>query len=177
MEYSECILIEQLRCGSRQAFDQLFYHYQPATLHFCIALLKDYNEAENIVQESFIKIWEIRERLDPDKKFSSYLFTIVRNKSFDYFHRVKKDNALRQQLWDNLQDFHQISQTPDENREVPLENMIASLPPKRRKIISLIIEHGKSHKEIAEELNISVNTVKNQMVKAKKYLHEKLSPA
>jgi RNA polymerase sigma-70 factor (ECF subfamily) len=177
MEQSERILIDQLRHGDRKAFDQLFHRYQQATLNFCIALLKDYNEAENIVQESFIKIWEIRNRLDPEKKFSSYLFTIVRNKSFDYFHRVKKEQTLRQQLWANLQEFHHLPQNPDENREIPLENMIASLPPKRRKIISLIIEHGKSHKEIAEELNISVNTVKNQMVKAKKYLQKKLSPA
>jgi RNA polymerase sigma-70 factor (family 1) len=176
MEQSDQILINQLRNGDRKAFDQLFHRYQPATLNFCIALLKDYNEAENIVQESFIKIWEIRNRLDPDKKFSSYLFTIVRNRSFDYFHRVKKDQSLREQLWANLQEFHQLPNNPDETKEVPLETMIATLPPKRRKIISMIIEHGKSHKEIAEEMNISINTVKNQIVKAKKYLQKKLIP-
>lgn len=179
MEQSERILIDRLRQGDREAFDQLFCRYKNATMNFCLALLKDYNEAENIVQESFIKTWEIRDRLDPDKKFSSYLFTIVRNKSFDYFKRVKKDQELRKKLWTNLQDFQQLpqAQNQDESKLPPLEVMIASLPPKRRKIISLIIEHGKSHKEIAEELNISINTVKNQMVKAKKYLQKKLNPA
>lgn len=177
MEQSERILIDRLRHGDRKAFDQLFRRYQNATLNFCFVLLKDYNEAENIVQESFIKTWEIRSRLDPDKKFSSYLFTIVRNKSFDYFKRVKKEQELRKQLWANLQDFHLLSQNTDETKQPPLEVMIASLPPKRRKIISMIVEHGKSHKEIAEELNISINTVKNQMVKAKKHLHNKLNPA
>ena len=177
MEQSERILIDRLRQGDREAFDQLFGRYKNATMNFCFALLKDYNEAENIVQESFIKTWEIRDRLDPDKKFSSYLFTIVRNKSFDYFKRVKKDQELREKLWTHLQDFQQLPQNQDESKLPPLEVMIASLPPKRRKIISLIVEHGKSHKEIAEELNISINTVKNQMVKAKKYLQKKLNPA
>lgn len=177
MEQSERILIDRLRQGDREAFDQLFGRYQTATLNFCFALLKDYNEAENIVQESFIKTWEIRERLDPEKKFSSYLFTIVRNKSFDYFKQIKKDQQLRQQLWDNVQELQQLPPSSDETKQPPLEVMIGSLPPKRRKIITMIIEHGKSHKEIAEELNISINTVKNQMVKAKKYLQQKLNPA
>jgi len=176
MKQPERTLIDRLQHGDRKAFDQLFHRYRQASLNFCTVLLKDANEAENIVQEAFARIWESKDRLDPDRKFTAYLFTIVRNMAFDYFKRVKKDRELKKQLWSNLQDFHQPPQNSEKPKDLLINEMISSLPPKRRKIISLIMEHGKSHKEIAEEMNISVNTVKNQMVQAKKYLQKNLKP-
>ena len=143
-------------------------------LNFCAALLKDYDEAENIVQESFIRIWEVRERLDPDKGVEAYLYTIIRNKSYDYFKRLEKEYALQAQLRHNKWDTDLMAVPSDENITVSLETMLQSLPPKRRKIISLIIEHGKTHKEIAREMDISISTVKNQMVKAKKHLQTRI---
>lgn len=170
-------LVNQLQKGDRKAFDTLFYRYKKGMVHFCASLLKDYDEAENIVQESFIKIWEIRERLDPDKGIEAYLYTIIRNKSYDYFKRLEKEYALQAQLKHNTWDMELMTVPSDETIPVSLETLIQSLPPKRRKIISLIIEHGKSHKEIAQEMDISISTVKNQMVKAKKHLQTRIDPA
>ncbi len=173
MKISDGKLVNQLKKGDRKAFDTLFYRYKNGMLHFCVSLLKDYDEAENIVQESFIKIWEIRERLDPDKGVEAYLYTIIRNKSYDYFKRLEKEYALQAQLRHHTWPIDSVAVPSDENNPVSLETMLESLPPKRRRIISLFIEQGKSHKEIAEEMDISISTVKNQMVKARKHLQTK----
>jgi RNA polymerase sigma-70 factor (ECF subfamily) len=176
MNTSDSILIDHIRQGDRKAFNELFCRYRKNMLAFCTALLKDVDEAENIVQESFIKFWEIRQRLDPGRDAASYLQKIIRNKAFDHLKHLEKNYALQKRLKYHEWPVDLMPAPMEESIFVSLEAMIRPLPPKRRRIISLIIEHGKTHKEVAEEMCISVSTVKNQMVKAKKYLQHTIDP-
>jgi RNA polymerase sigma-70 factor (family 1) len=177
MKTSDQILTDLLRKGDYQAFGKLFCKYQNRLLHYSTYLLKDPNAAENIVQDSFIRLWEVRHRLNPEKGIEAYLFKIIRNKSFDYLKRLEKDYELQAELKSHTWERHVLQTLPEEHTRISMETIMQLLPPRRRKIISLIIEQGKSHKEVALEMKISVSTVKNQMVQAKKYLQHKINPA
>lgn len=116
--------------------------------------MKDADEAENIVQESFIKLCEIRERLNPEKDTEAYLLKIIRNKSFDYFKRQEKNHALHTELKGNTWEPNFVQVLPEENPGISMESLMHLLPSRRRRIISLIIEQGKSHYYVENENQI-----------------------
>jgi RNA polymerase sigma-70 factor (ECF subfamily) len=136
--------------------------------------LNDADEAQSVVQQIFLNVWERKDELlanDNDLKF--YLFTSVKNKSFS---ELKKQKTFVE-LDDNMEDqFH----LPDayEARELSekIELLIAHLPNKCRYIYQQSRVYGKSHKQIAEELDLSLKTVENQIGKALSYLKLKIFP-
>ncbi|GAB4034827.1 RNA polymerase sigma factor [Spirosoma jeollabukense] len=160
--------------GDQAAFATLYRHYRTPAFKFCLYLLKDQEEAENMVHDVFIKIWERRTSINPSLNFSSYLFTCLRNMAFDYLKQVEKSQLLKQRYLDRMQSVHEEEADDQEARLTLLQTAIDSLSDKRKVILLLNIEGGKSYQEIAELLRISKNTVKNQLVKAKQVLREKL---
>ncbi|PWJ59892.1 RNA polymerase sigma-70 factor (ECF subfamily) [Dyadobacter jejuensis] len=172
---SQQILI-QVTKGDETAFSQLYIHFRTPAVKFCTSLLKDVDEAENVTQDVFAKIWDRRSQIKPDHSFQSYLFVSLRNQVFDQFKKLEKDQRLRQQYMENLQ-LRVEDETDDQ--EVHLQAIyqaIEALSSRRKLIFKLNFEEGKTYKEIAEYLNISTNTVKNQLIKAKQILREKMDP-
>ncbi|GAB2516820.1 RNA polymerase sigma factor [Spirosoma aerophilum] len=159
--------------GDQAAFAKLYRHYRAPALKFCIYLVKDREEAENMIHDVFIKIWERRIHIKPTLNFSSYLFTCLRNMAFDYLKQVEKSQLLRQRYMEQMQN---VQEEPDdqEARLRLLDAAINSLSEKRKIILLLNVEGGKSYQEIAVMMRISKNTVKNQLVKARQLLREKL---
>jgi RNA polymerase sigma-70 factor (family 1) len=168
-------LLRSVVDGNQKAFAELYNYYRTPALKFCIALLKDQEEAENALHEVFIKIWEKRVHIKPDLNFNSYLFTCLRNYIFDHFKRMEKDQRLRELYMSQMDSFTGIDEAVQyDERDQFVQNVIARLSEKRKKIILLNIYEGKSYQEIAELMKISKNTVKNQLVKAKQILREQL---
>lgn len=169
--------LEALKNGSEKAFQELYHFYQIPALRFCNSILKDIEESENIIQEVFVKIWNRRATINPDLNFTSYLFTIVKNRVFDHLKEVKKNEFLRERYWTNIL----VSQDDDneikEERFEKIKEAVEGLSEKRKKIIKLNYDEGKSYEEIASQLNISKNTVKNQLVKAKQVIRRQLEIA
>jgi RNA polymerase sigma-70 factor (family 1) len=159
--------------GDSDAFAALYACYRTPAIRFCTSLLKDADEAENIVHEVFLKIWTRREQINPVFPFSSYLFTSLRNQVFDYLRRLKKDEALREQYLERVDSYRDDEPDPMELRLERLQRAIERLPERRRQILTLTLEQGKSYREIADLMRISTNTVKNQLVKAKQFLRDK----
>ncbi|AUD05001.1 RNA polymerase sigma factor [Spirosoma pollinicola] len=159
--------------GDQAAFAQLYRHYRSPALKFCLYLLKDQEEAENMIHDVFIKIWERRAQINPNLNFSSYLFTCLRNRAFDYLKQVEKNQLLRQRYMERTQGT--FDEPEDQEARISrLEAAVNSLSEKRKTILLLNVDGGKSYQEIAMMLRISKNTVKNQLVKAKQLLREKL---
>jgi RNA polymerase sigma-70 factor (family 1) len=159
--------------GDQAAFAKLYRHYRSPALKFCFYLVKDQEEAENMIHDLFIKIWERRTQINPTLNFNSYLFTCLRNMAFDYLKQVEKSQLLRQRYMEQMQSAPEESDDQEARIQL-LELAINSLSEKRKLILLMNIEGGKSYQEIAEMLRISKNTVKNQLVKAKQLLREKL---
>ncbi len=160
--------------GDEAAFEVLYNYYKAPALRFSMSLLKDEEEAENMMQDVFIKIWIKRTHIKPDHNFTSYLFTCLRNMAFDHFKKMEKSEHLRKQYMDAIFAASEEEREEKERRISILQGAVESLSLKRKLILKLNIEDGKSYQEIAEFLRISKNTVKNQLVKAKQILREKV---
>jgi RNA polymerase sigma factor (sigma-70 family) len=94
----------------------------------------------------------------------------LRNLAFDYLKKIERNNTLQHQYLQMMEEDHNRNSDAEEAKIVLLRNAMNSLPAKRKMILKLNVEDGKSYQEIAEMMRISKNTVKNQLVKAKQYL-------
>lgn len=171
------VLLEQLKNGNEQAFNELYNSFKIPAIRFCNSILKDTEESENIIQEVFVKIWNRRATINPDLNFTSYLFTIIKNRVFDHLKEVKKNDFLKEKYWEKIIDYQEVDNDIKEERFERVKEAVDGLSVKRKEIIKLNYEEGKSYEEIANHLNISKNTVKNQLVKAKQVIREQLKQA
>lgn len=160
--------------GDEAAFASLYNYYKGPALRFSMSLLKDEEEAENMTQDVFLKIWIKRSHIKPDHNFTSYLFTCLRNMAFDHFKKMEKNETLRKNYMEAMLVSTEDEKEEKERRLHIVQSAVDSLSIKRKLILKLNIEDGKSYQEIAEFLRISKNTVKNQLVKAKQILREKV---
>jgi RNA polymerase sigma-70 factor (ECF subfamily) len=123
-------------------------------------------DAEDIVQEVFIKLWESRNKLDAYTSFESFLFTITYNTTISLLRK----RANEQKYLDHLKSIQQVQKAPDLIDEIQLnelneqiQSLLEELTPRQKEIFRLSREEGFSHDEIAKKLDISLNTVKKHM--------------
>jgi len=163
-EITEAEWIRALNAGNIQAFNQLFDHYGKRLYHFSFGYLKSVQDAEEIVQEVFLKIWNNRKELSVEKSFESYLFTIAKNgilntirksKYEQTYYNYAKFNPGENVLLDQELNFRELEKAYNE--------AIDQLSPRRKEIFLLSREQSLSNAEIADKMNISVKTVENQM--------------
>ena len=152
-------------------FDDLFrYNYRPLCL-YALHYLQDVDQSEDIVQESYAALWEKLQEGAHILNRKSYLYMMVRNRCLDHL-RKKGIPTESLKLYDTYgiiddDDAQERSQT-----EAKLWTAIDSLPEKCREVFILSKRDGLKYEEIAEELGLSVNTVRNQISKALKVLKE-----
>lgn len=157
-------LVERLSTGDEDAFCLLYARYWERLRNFCYRFVRSQDLAENYAQDIFLKIWENKELLDPGKSFSSYLYTIARNKAINYLRQVARSESLTRKL---IKSYTDRTATESEGGEELLEkdyllllqNAIHSLPPRQQEVFRLSRNCNLSHKEIAERLGLSVYTV------------------
>jgi RNA polymerase sigma-70 factor (family 1) len=167
-------IIIMLKDGDKPAFDKLFHMFHSRIFHFCRHYHLAKEEAEEIVQEVFLKVWLNRAAIDVDQNMQSFIYTIAKNLIFNGFKRKIYQKAAY--------DYH-ISQQGNFNMEQDIicsdlsrmiENAINELPQKRRMIFNLSRKEGLSNKEIAERLDISLKTVESQMRLSLQFLRQVL---
>lgn len=144
--------------------------------HFSLKYLKSEEEAEEVVQEVFLYIWEKREGLKPDQSFNAYIFTIAYNIIRKYFIRKNRENAFKdEQLYIFLNEENNLDQIIDYKFLLEkVELIINSLPARRKEIFIKRKYEGMAIKQIADELGISPNTVENQLSAAQKQIQAEL---
>ena len=164
---SETEWILALKEGDLVAFNHLFDRYGKRLYHFSIGYLKSAENAEEIVQEVFMRIWENRLELSAQKSIDAYLFTIARNgilntirksKSEQAYLKYTKINSGKSVLLDEELNFNEL--------EEAYNQVIEQLSPRRKEIFLLSKAQSFSNVEIAKKMNISVKTVENQMTSA-----------
>jgi len=169
-------LLKRVILGDKDAFTALFKRYSRQLYYISLKYTGKEEDAEDIVQEVFSKIWIVRNCLKPDKQFMPYIVKIAKNQIFNKSKRrliemtylkYKKEiqnagqHTTEEQL--NLKEFKYLVKTE-----------INHLSPKRKEIYILSREHGLSNKEIASKLNISTSTVENHINKVLNTLRENL---
>ena len=168
----------------KENFDSIYINNFSRLFLFAKEYVLFDEEAENIVQDIFLMLWEKRDALRVDVSLTAYLFTLVKNKCIDFLrHRMVEQiysENIQQEYNEELnvklfalESFdHNFSS--EEDIETLLRNAIDKLPERCRLIFIKSRIEGKKYKEIAEELNLSVNTVEGQISIALKKLREEL---
>lgn len=170
--------IIQLKNNDLKAFNKIFIRYSGQIFRFAYSYLKNTEDAQELVQDVFLKVWENRFFLNEDLSFNAYLYTIARNTIFNYFKKREYDRVLINTLRDQTptviyQDHYQDTSKLEEKTQKAIEK----LPPRRRETFLLSRIAGLTYNEIAERLQISSKTVENQISKALKSIREELNYA
>lgn len=163
-------LLIALQSGDQKAFENIYRVYSPRLFGKLIKLVKSETHAQEILQDVFLKVWEYKKSIDPEKSFRAFLFKIAENKAYDFFRKVAREKDRELELiaacTDNYTAIEEyISQ--DENLII-LEKAIESLPPQRQQVFRLCKLEGKSYKEVSDLLGISVSTISDHIVKGTK---------
>ena len=172
MSLSSQKLIINIKNGDSNAYKELFDSFYESLYAFSFNYVKDTYVAEEITENVMLTIWEKRDNLDPEKSIKSYLYTSVRNASFDYLKKKNKMIPLDIDLHDTSFSYEQ--QIIKEETHKLLIQALNSLPNKCKQVFEMCCIEGLKYKEVAEALQISVNTVKSQRSRAIELLKEDL---
>ena len=128
-------------------------------------LIKSHEFAEDIYQDAFIVIWQNRRFLDPEKTFSSYLYTIVKNRILNILREIENDQKLKSHILANAIDYSDVTNQHVQINELKgiLDKILKKLTPRQRQIFEMSRDEQMTHKEIAEVLGISVFTVQEHI--------------
>lgn len=169
MDLEEKDLITQLKSNDREAYNKLFLSYYMELYYLALKYIDDSEEAKDLVQSTFIKIWEKRSALKAYQDIKPYLFTILKNKCLDKLKNKKSISTKfhSRELDVTDQDRHQTG-PPDENliaqeMEFRIIHAISRLPEKCRIIFEYSRFQHLTYGEIAQKLQISIKTVESQM--------------
>lgn len=175
-ENSNQHLVRLLQKGNVAAFDSLFEVYSSRLYAFAFKYLKNESDAEELVQEVFVKVWENRQNLKSELSFKSYLFTI----SLNYIRKHFNKKAIAIRYLESLQ--HDPAKADDqpmtgEDYDTVMQKInliIDEMPPRRREIFIKSKIEGMSSKDIAAELGITSGTVDNHVSEAIQQLRLRL---
>lgn len=165
-------LLARLASEDVRAFEVIFKEYYSKVYAFAIGLVKEPDDADDITQLVFIKLWNYKQRLGMVRNLDAYLYQITRNTFLDFIEKRK----LKQHGFD-LERLAEMSDTDSPLEELAanelkllVDMVVANMPDQRKRIYKLSREQGMSNQEIAEALNISKKTVENHLNLALKEL-------
>ncbi|GAA4807125.1 RNA polymerase sigma-70 factor [Olivibacter ginsenosidimutans] len=173
----DSVLLQRFISGDDSAFAELYDTYWERLFVYAVRILGDEEDAEDAVQDAFVSFWKYRKSAENVEHLHSYLFTIVRNNTVKLIRR----NIARRNYLSAMQSFFdELVGGPDEmyiakGLEQFFEAEIEKLPNKMREIFLLSRKEQLSHKQIAEKLGISHETVKKQIYNSLKVLREQLN--
>lgn len=176
--YHDSDLLLKLAEGDENAFAALYGRYKPALTAFIVTFVKSPEMAEDLSQEVFIKIWELRRQLSQVISFRAYLFTAARNHTLNILKKAAHEEMARAEIIRHIQQLR--SEVEEEllskEYEEHLSRILQELPAQSRRVFHLCREQYKSYSEVASMLGISRNAVKKHMVRSMKTLRESLGP-
>ena len=170
-------MVERLRNKDKRAFELVFNNYYSLLKSYAMRFLEDVEEAEEVVQDVFVKFWEKCDSLSPDSSIKSYLFRSVHNTSLNFLKHQKVKDSYRQFVISSMESEASESGIPELDHQNIRERIhleIDNLPPRCAEIFKLSRFEGLKYVEIAEHLSISIKTVEVQMGKALKILRSSL---
>lgn len=172
----ERILVERMQQGDTTAFELLFKYYYPGLVVFASNIVINKDEAEELVQDFFVRLWENRHSLKSDNPLKSYLFTSVKNRSINFLKSAQVKKNVIEELKRQMES--EMRYNPDIYTDTELQQKLklafTKLPPRTAEIFTLSRFKGLSNDEIALALELSKRTVETQISNALKILRKEL---
>jgi RNA polymerase sigma-70 factor (family 1) len=169
--YEEKALLARIAHGDSKAFSSLFDQYRMPVFMHVLSILKSPEQAEEITQDVFLKIWSYRDSLPEVRSFENYLFIVTKNYTI---------SALRKKIIPTEQEIDDAySWTPERQLQFKelsnrLHEIINRLPPRRKQVFLMSRFENKTHQQIASELQISAGTVNQQLIAALTFIRAEL---
>lgn len=164
----------QIAAGSEDAFRILFNHYKGKLYHYILKIADSPEAAEDAVHDVFLKVWENRTQFTEVENFNSYLYRMAYNHAVNGFRRMAKQTLILAELSKENTSFQTADPLSQKEIRNSIREAVAKLSPQQRKVFLLNRRDGLRHKEIADELGISVNTVRSHLQEATKLLRTEI---
>ncbi len=165
-------LLKQLRDGDEKVFRLIFDYYKAPFYAAAYKMTRSADIAEEITQEVFVNLWLKKELIAAAEKPNAYIFAILHNGIYSHFRKLAQERQLKlkfEQEIENNENSIEILLDEKENRD-KLENIINRLPPQQKLIYKLAKQKNMNRNEIARQLNISPNTVRNHLSSAVEFV-------
>ena len=172
-----------LKKGNPSAFKKVFSLLYPRLKGYCKLFISDDDKVEDLIQETFITLWEKRNSIKTDHSVESYLFVILRNNCLNFLRNEKLENttlSINMEEVSELQYLYQIDFLGKEEKSLEeqliesFQDAVNQLPDKMKQVFTLCKIEGRKQKEVADEIGISVKMVEKHIAKAKEQIRNKL---
>ena len=168
-------LVIRMKQGDETAFTAIYRQLHPSLYVYMLRFCKMPSLAEDLVHDVFLRIWEIRDRINPDLPFMGYLYRIARNHTFKTLQQLATDRTLREQLLSHI--AGQESVQPEQLVKAKeydrlFHEALNQMPPQRLNVFRLCRQEGRSYDEAAAILGISRNAVKKHMILSMRFIHD-----
>lgn len=169
---SDSDLVVKIRRGDRHAFASFYDRYHVYIYHLSLKFLKSSELAEEAVQDVFLKVWEHRTTLDPERPVRSYLLKCCRNHLINLLaKKVPEFQSIDREECEEIADYYNpIDKIILEDYTELAEKGISTLPPQRQRVFRMYRLENRSLEEIASELGTTKGTVKDHLLKATRHL-------
>ena len=175
--FAEKLLLQKIHDGDEIAFRQMFNEYKNRIFTFVDNYIHSRADAEEIVQETFLILWQNRRSLLAIEHPRNYIYTIARNKTYDYLSRVARNEKMLNHTWINLSVSHNDIDDKinlGESRRI-IEKALAELSEQKQTIFNMSRSDNMNHEEIARITGLSKSRVKNIIVEVLKHLKYRLN--
>jgi RNA polymerase sigma-70 factor (ECF subfamily) len=171
-------IILKAKSGNAKAFDAIVAFYQKAIYGHLYRIVNNRNDALDLTQDTFIKVYKNRKMIDPDKSFKAWMYKIATNTAYDWLRKQKRQPQVR--AIDDSTEFETIEDNPSyynigEINNLDLIQALQALRPDREDILRLYYQQGFTYVEISEILQMPLNTVKTNIARAKSELLKKFT--
>lgn len=168
-------ILEQFKKGDRKAFDAVYAAFSAAMFGVCLRYTRCRDDAQDVLQEAFIRIYRNCGQYSPEKPLAAWIKTIVINSALTYIKTTYRFQLHEEDVFFDEQQEPELETADHERLKQHLLQILNQLPDGYRTVFNLFVIENLTHKEIAEHLGISENTSKTQYFKAKRMIHQLLS--
>lgn len=177
MNILDAELLQDMAKNKTRAFEKLYLRYGQKLLEFVSHYIRSKDNAEEIVQSVFIKLWNKRHNIKQERSLKGYVFTIAYNEIKKAFLKKKRDNEIIQSYFLEYQENTKLNNDDIDYSELTkkIDTIVEQMPPKRKIIFKLRKKERLTSNEVAEYLKISEKTVKNQMTVAYAYIRKQIN--
>ena len=167
----DIILLKNLILRDVYSFEEVYKKYNKKIFNFSLRYLKNRDDAEGVVQEVFLKLWDNCRNLKKDSNLNAWLFTVTFNAIRKKFRKLSAEKKHLEKFSAQLENqYDEISEIEYHDLFDKAAHLISKLPPQQKKVFLLRMEKGMSSSEMAEELKLTKKTIENHMNRARSFL-------